>query len=135
MKAEKRIISMVLVLVMLLCTMPITASAEQRIVDSGECGTDGDNVLWTLYDDGELEVSGSGEMKNYDSYTSVPWDSYKWESNGLPYSIDKVTIKGDITSIGKYAFAYCRLSKNRVSQIKRDTVFRQSESLNMGDFF
>lgn len=49
----KRWISILMVAVMLLCTAP-TAFAADSIVDSGKCG---DNLKWTLDEDGVLTVS------------------------------------------------------------------------------
>ena len=72
------------------------------ILDSGDCGADGDNVNWTLYNDGELVISGNGEMKNYYSF-EAPWYSNHKE-------IDKVTIKNGVTCIGNAAFEYCSLT-------------------------
>ncbi len=63
----------------------------------GECGTD---VYWILYADGELEISGTGDMENPTGTTYVPW--YKYRDN-----ITSVTIADDITSIGDYAFYGC----------------------------
>ena len=40
-------------------------------IASGTCGKDGDNITWTLSDDGTLTLSGSGEMENY--YGNQPW--------------------------------------------------------------
>ena len=61
---------------------------------TGRCG---DSITWTLDDSGNLTLSGSGEM----------WD---YNKNDLPFKdsgIKTVTIKDGITSIGDYAFAYC----------------------------
>lgn len=84
------------------------APLETRtITDSGTCG---DNVTWTLYEDGELVISGSGEMGNYDfqhdggygvSQNTSPWYSH---SN----NITSVVIKNGITNIGRCAFYDCK---------------------------
>ena len=42
----------------------ITASAEETGTVKWT-KTEGDNLTWTLYDNGTLTVSGSGAMKNY----------------------------------------------------------------------
>ena len=63
----------------------------------GECGTD---VYWILYADGELVISGTGDMKNPSGASYVPW--YKYRDG-----ITSVTIADDITSIGDYAFYGC----------------------------
>ena len=75
--------------VLLLCS--ITASAET--VDSGTCG---DNLTWTLTDEGELIIEGTGAMTDYDSSPFVHRSSIK-----------NVTVKDGVTSIGAHAFESC----------------------------
>ena len=36
------------------------SAAEPTIVDSGNCGANGDNITWTLDDAGTLTISGEG---------------------------------------------------------------------------
>lgn len=100
---KKRILSVVLVLSMMVSFMPIIASAAT----SGTCG---DNLTWTLDDNGTLTISGTGEMKNYteNQYThkcNAPWYS---ESK----SIKSVVIEKGVTNIGDYAFDYCKSLTN-----------------------
>ena len=45
---------------------------------SGEFGLHGDNLTWELDGEGVLTISGKGEM---DNSSSVPWHSYKSESD------------------------------------------------------
>ena len=67
------------------------------IIRSGNCGEDGDNVQWTLSEDGTLTLTGSGSTKRVD-YTT-PW----------PEHLVKNVIVGDgITRIGIGAFYDCR---------------------------
>ena len=62
---------------MLLCMVAFLVLPASAEVYSGNCGTEGDNVTWTLdTETGLLEISGSGEMKNYTYSFEVPWDSY-----------------------------------------------------------
>ena len=70
----------------------VSVSAKE-IVDSGECGAQGDNVTWVLYDDGELVLTGYGEMEDW--YYSGPW-----------YDVKTVIVNEGITTIGNYAFCY-----------------------------
>lgn len=66
------------------------------VTANGKCG---DNVYWTLYSDGTLFISGSGEMYDYSYYTSyAPWYGYE---------INTVIIGSGVTSIGDYAFEEC----------------------------
>ncbi len=64
------------------------------IVASGTCG---DNLTWTLDEDGLLTISGTGEMTNYAYYSSVPWYNYR-------NTVKSVDIKDGVTSIGNRAF-------------------------------
>ena len=63
---------------------------------SGTCGA---NVSWSL-NNGELTISGSGDMYDYSSSNQAPWYSYR-------YSIKRVTITTGVTSIGNGAFEFC----------------------------
>ena len=79
---------------------------EQRtIVDSGDCGADGDNVKWTLYDDGELVISGSGSMADYQDWKDIPWHNVRGQ-------IKSVIIKNGIKRIGSYSFGNCSNLQN-----------------------
>lgn len=102
---KKRMIKNLLLTVIMavLCfAVCVTASAEDRaIIDSGECGAQGDNVIWTLYDDGELVISGEGEMEDDDFYSS---HSHWYEYDNL---VKAVIIEEGITSISKRAFFDC----------------------------
>ena len=63
-------------------------------------GTCGDNLTWTLDDNGTLTISGSGAMADYDDPYYQPWNNQR-------NSINKVVIGDEVTSIGKNAFANC----------------------------
>ncbi|MBQ1994965.1 MAG: leucine-rich repeat protein, partial [Clostridia bacterium] len=80
------------------------ADAKQLLV-SGNCGYDGDNIKWYLYDSGLLELIGTGKMQNYSG--SSPWLNYT-DSMHNPESIDidikRVTFSDGITNVGAYAF-------------------------------
>ncbi len=100
---------MLLIVMAALCfAVAVTANAERAIVDSGECGAQGDNVIWTLYDDGEMVVSGEGKMADYEE----KWDENSYPSTTAPWSeyrlnIEIVSINEGVTNIGAYAFSYC----------------------------
>jgi len=64
----------------------------------GECGAQGDNLLWELDPStGVLTITGSGAMYDWTSDTDRPWYS-------LRAQITSVVLPSGITSLGKYAF-------------------------------
>ncbi len=93
---KKKILLFIAMLVLVLgCTS--IAFAES----SGKCG---DNITWTLSDEGVLTLEGSGQMYNYsidDAGETPPW--YR-----TAYDIKKCVISDGITSIGDYAFYKCK---------------------------
>ena len=59
----KRIFALVLCLAMLLSVTNTAFAQESRtVINSGYCGAQGENIAWTLYDDGELVISGEGAI-------------------------------------------------------------------------
>ncbi len=71
----------------------------------------GENLTWTLSEDGVLTVSGEGEM--YD----VDWGFLFSDDIDLPWasdssSIESVVIEEGVTSIGEGAFHYCYALKD-----------------------
>ncbi|MBR3868079.1 MAG: leucine-rich repeat protein [Clostridia bacterium] len=99
----KRIISVILVVLMLVTMLPLSVFAENTsgIVTSGKCG---DNLTWTLYNDGELVIDGIGKMDDFES-GNPPWYSYK-------NYIKNLTIANGVTSIGNTAFWNCSNLEN-----------------------
>lgn len=78
-----------------------------NVAESGYCGGEGDgtNLTWTLYEDGLLEISGTGKMMESNKSISTecakdyPWYAY----------IDRVntiSILHGVTYIGRGAFAH-----------------------------
>ena len=57
-------------------------------------------IEWTLSEEGTLTISGTGDVLNYDSPADVPWYNDRKQ-------INKVVIKGGVTSIGYWAFYEC----------------------------
>ncbi len=72
-------------------------TVETEYTASGTCGAEGDNLTWTLCDDGTLTISGTGAMANY-SAGGAPWYEYK-------DAIHTVTFADGINTIGENAFA------------------------------
>ena len=109
-------------------TMPagdvtVTATFKKTAIDSGTCG---DNLTWALYTDGELVVSGTGEMLNSYYNSTDAWASYK-------NKIITVNIESGVTSIGSEAFRGCMslASVSIPSSVKKIGVsaFRECHAL------
>ena len=60
----------------------------------------GEDLTWTLDDEGTLTISGTGAMTDYDDEEHAPWYNIK-------ESIYNVVIEDGVTSIGSYAFFGC----------------------------
>ncbi len=93
----KRIISLVLSIVIILCVfsaLEITPNAASSKASSSE------SFSWNV-NNGTLNISGNGEIEDYNFYTSTPW--YK-SSN----EITKIIISEGITKIGNNAFKNCK---------------------------
>ena len=108
-------------------TFATTVTVRCALLAAGNCGANGDNVKWLLKNDGTLEISGSGDMANYNNSSNVPWYSQR-------YSITTVVISDGVTSIGVYAFADCSALTsitipNGVTSIG-DVAFRDCSSLS-----
>ena len=74
-----------------------SASAPQAVA-SGTCGANGNNLSWTLDENGLLTISGTGEMDTF-------------HENGSPWARDEriktLVIEPGVTSIGWQAFSNC----------------------------
>ena len=70
-------------------------------VYEGSCGSDGDNVKYSLdTETGALKITGTGDMDYYNYSSFVPWNSKKTY-------IKSIEISDGVTSIGSYAFRDC----------------------------
>ncbi len=67
------------------------------VIDAGKCGK---SLAWFITQDGELIIIGTGDMDNFASASSVPWNAHK-------NKIRIVTIRDMVPSIGNYAFNGC----------------------------
>ncbi len=70
-------------------------------------GSNGGEIdgYWWQYADGYLSIMGDGELPDYTSSDTKPWDSYK-------SSITEVNVKGEITRLGSYFFSGLTKMKN-----------------------
>lgn len=98
MKTRTKFLLPLMLLCIALFALALTASAT---IYTGECG---DNLTWMMdKSTGVLEIAGTGEMKDYSSYSYssyAPWHSYI-------SSIKTVKIANGVTSIGDCAFSDC----------------------------
>jgi len=94
-KTGRRFMATLLAVIMVLCMIPVTASAEE--VYSGECG---DNMTWSFDEEtSTLTISGTGDMWYYGfmSGRDVPWDFLGSRAKNL-------IIEDGITGISDSAF-------------------------------
>ncbi len=105
-------VSVLLTLVLCLSAAPITAFAGTSL--EGMCG---DNLYWYLYEsDGQLAIEGSGPMYDYTQENPAPWSEYR-------NVITNISLSGNVTHIGDYAFAQCHnlehveFSANTITEI------------------
>ena len=98
---KKKLLGILFVLGLLLALPSMVSFAETK---SGTCGATGNeaNVTWVLDDNGTLTISGTGNMKDYDSvsYIFAPWYDAR-------INIQTVVIGSGVTRIGNWAFYQC----------------------------
>lgn len=85
-------------------------------------GSCGDSAEWVLYEDGEMQITGSGVMYNYSSDSPAPWDKYRSQIRSLKIegitnigndtfvgceNLEKIGLSDSITKIGNTAFRDC----------------------------
>ena len=74
----------------------------EGILDSGTCG---ENLTWTLSEDGVLTISGTGQMKDFSWSSYGPWYKYREQ-------IISASIEAGVSSIGTYTFYGCSALAN-----------------------
>lgn len=95
-----------------------------EIIKTGSCG---DNATFNLYDDGLLEILGTGAMQIYNPYaTQPPWYDYQTQ-------IIQVAVADGITVVGNSAFDGCTSLKKvilgkSVTRIE-SSCFRECQAL------
>lgn len=84
-----------------ICLITSIGSFMPLNVSAATSGTCGDNLTWTLDDNGTLTISGTGDMDSHWSRGIMPkW--YKFHEN-----IINIYIEEGVTNISNYAFAFC----------------------------
>lgn len=86
MKKLRIILCICFAVAMLLCMCAAANAAN------GGCGDKGENVLWSVDDEGTLTISGEGAIKDS---ASCPWAFFK---------VSRVVIEEGVTRVGKRAF-------------------------------
>lgn len=69
-----------------------------------ESGILGENLRWDYYVSGSLNISGNGEMPDFENTWDIPWFLYNKE-------IEKVVIRSGVTRIGSNSFMGCTAVK------------------------
>ncbi len=104
----------------------VAVNATFKQMPHGTCGKDGDNLTWTLDDQGTLTISGTGAMADWEELSgeinSAPWGV---KDNNLTEKIKKIVIGDGVTTIGNYAFCDCM-------NLKSITI--PSSMTSIGDF-
>ena len=95
------------------------APAGAGTLESGSCGA---SLTWTMYESGELRITGSGAMSDYER-KAAPWFKYRARIQSVVLedgvtrvgsygfyacaALNSVTIRGSGVSVGERTFAYC----------------------------
>ena len=95
-----------IVVALSLCFAIVNTTKAQTIIDSGECGINGNNLIWELTSDSVLTIRGSGAMANYNYSNSAPWPAR---------NIKTLVIENGVTTIGEWAFFECYFKKAIIS--------------------
>lgn len=77
-----------------------TDSTETHTGDILESGTVDNGLVWVLYANATMELTGGGQMVDFSSLEAVPWAQHR-------QFIKDLKIGGDVQKIGKYAFSQC----------------------------
>lgn len=81
---------------------PLSTAVIHTAEASGTCG---DNLNWTLYDTGRLEIYGTGAMTSWSAPNKNPWYNYRM-------AINEIIIGEGVTSVGSYSFVNCTAQKS-----------------------
>lgn len=101
----KRLISILLSIVLVFTTLggfSFTAYSADTVA-SGDCGQNGNNVVWTLTNDGVITITANGNeprIKDYSAQSTAPWYNYRDQ-------IRKVVIQNGVIQVGAFAFYDC----------------------------
>ena len=94
MKKHGKLISFILAAAMLFALLPTGIIASAESVNSGKCG---DDLTWELDSDGNLTITGTGDMWDYLADSQIPWGR----------EVKSVSIGEGVTTVGDCAFYEC----------------------------
>ncbi len=136
---KKKLSGLVILLSMALL-FSVASAAAADVYESGVCGADGDNLTWTLDEDGTLTISGHGDMQSgkptwYDEtqyirqiiigsgVTSISENVFE-----NCHILSSVTMGDDVAAIGAGAFRRCESLESiklpdKLSVIENETFF------------
>ncbi len=90
--------------VQLLCSiLVLTGPSANAETFSGTCGREGDNLSWTLDENGTLTIAGKGDMADFPENSTRPWPVA---------SVTSLVLTDGVASIGDFAFFGCRRLEN-----------------------
>lgn len=93
------------VIAFIITTIPFVGgeySSYGKIVDTGTCG---ENLTWTFYDRGILQIEGTGDMYDYmNNSADGKWHPW-WDINDDVWTL---IVEDGVTSLGHKAFDYLR---------------------------
>lgn len=126
---KRRVMSMFLAVVMVVGMVPLLPlQVNAAEATSGTCGK---NLTWNLDEEGNLTISGTGNMYHYqDEYRHAPWYSKR-------SLIKNIYINSGVTTIGSFAFYNCTQLKSvylsdTIVSIEHDS-FANCQSLDIID--
>ena len=86
--------------VLLLCSVLMFPGPSARAeTSSGTCGREGDNLSWTLDENGVPTIAGEGDMADFPENSTRPWPVA---------SVTSLILSDGVASIGDFAFFGCR---------------------------
>ena len=112
MKNTKRALSVLLCLIMMFGTVAVGGEGFSELLDAlsvranaASSGTCGENLTWSLSDDGVMTITGTGEMDDYEGFSFDGDGNYApWRKSVFTGIITSVVISSGVTTVGENAF-------------------------------
>lgn len=74
---------------------------SEETVTEGNCGMEDAQLFWKLDENGTLEITGTGNMLNWEKEEDVPWAAFREK-------ISRIEIAEGVLSVGAHAFSGCQ---------------------------